>query len=137
MEVIDKQRPFGITVLGILLLTHSLVYIFGIIIAPRILGNIPKFTFWAALMFEIAVFISAVGLLWLKRWSRISTMVLVAIYIVNELRILISCISATARVAKIYLAFYQKLLVQDAIWVIFEMLIILYLSSPKVKAQFK
>jgi len=125
----EKKRSVGITVLGVLVIIHSLVCLSGIIIAPFVVGCILNL---GALSFEIAVFISAVGLLRQKSWSRISTMVLVALYLVIELRGLI----ASARFAKVDLV-HQELLVSQAIWIIFEIFIIWYLSSPKVKAQFK
>lgn len=132
----EKKRSVGIIVLGVFLLINSLRIIAGLIFSIGI-GMGPISLFLALYLFgsgTVAI-ISAVGLLLLKNWARILTLILIVLNIIRASLYFIKGVNVSASFGGRQVLF--PMAVELAIIVIVGILIVCYLNSPKVKEQFK
>jgi len=130
----EKKRSVGIIVLGVFLLINSLRIIAGLIFS---IGMGPISLFLALYLFgsgTVAI-ISAVGLLLLKNWARILTLILIVLNIIRASLYFIKGVNVSASFGGHQVLF--PMAVELAIIVIVGILIVCYLNSPKVKEQFK
>ncbi len=107
----DKKRSNGVIIVGIMLIISSIAGILG------------RYADWRLLIY-IPLFISGVGILFLKNWARVLSILILTIFTIETFIILKNFSTPI-------------LIIMQAFGVIYFLFLIYYLTRPKVKEQFK
>lgn len=133
----EKKRSVSLSILGILFILNGLGGFKTIFLYPAIVKNLVFLTY--GVFYTVAVIITGVGILLLRRWARIMALFFVAIKTIQLIAGIITdipMIKKSAEFASVHPPI-SSLIIATIIIFIVGCGVMYYLTRPKIKEQFK
>jgi hypothetical protein len=134
--MMEKKRPIGITILGIFGICAGC---FGLLVFLPMYKHYNIFIYSYAIIWNILMIGIGIGLLKLKKWARLGELITIFIkwvYILSE-KIYLFVVKTPASSEQYA---YSNPILKDLIgffWILITVVIVYYLTRPKVKEMFR
>ena len=130
----EKKKSLGVTVLGLFLILLSALSLIVLTLFPPMSKNPPLLTFYV--IWAVGVFIAGIGIIRLKEWAR---KLALTFFTIKTIQLVASSIKDINILIKKSSSFGVIIvgIVLSVVFVIVLIGIIIYLTRPKVKEQFR